>query len=189
METRTTEDQLRAEIDALKRELAGRKPAKRGPSAATLTVLGLLTLALIAGGFILGYLPRQRREEVLAAESTDNVSSLPQVNFTKVERSANQNNLALPGNIQAVTETPILARATGYIRKRYVDIGDRVKAAQVVAEIDAPELDQQILQANATIEQIRSQVQQADAALQQGKANENLAKVTAGRYENLFNRG
>ena len=95
----------------------------------------------------------------------------------------------LPGNIQAVTEAPILSRATGYIRKRYVDIGDRVKAGQVVAEVEAPELDQQILQANATIEQAKSSVQQAEAAIQQGRANENLARLTAGRMSNLLGRG
>jgi multidrug efflux pump subunit AcrA (membrane-fusion protein) len=88
-----------------------------------------------------------------------------------------------------VTEAPILARATGYIRKRNADIGDRVKAGQVVAEVEAPELDQQILQANATIDQVKSSVQQAEAAIQQGRANENLARLTAGRMANLLGRG
>ena len=69
------------------------------------------------------------------------------VNVAPVTRSAAQTSLVLPGNIQAVTEAPVLARASGYIRKRYVDIGDRVKAGQVLAEIEAPELDQQIKQA------------------------------------------
>ena len=97
------------------------------------------------------------------------------VNVSRVTRSATNSLLVLPGNIQAVTEAPILARATGYIRKRYVDIGDRVKSGQVVAEVEAPELDQQILQANAAIDQAKSGVQQAEAAIQQGRANENLA--------------
>jgi len=60
--------------------------------------------------------------------------------------------LVLPGNIQAVTEAPILARANGYIKRRYADIGDRVKEGQVLAEIDAPELNQQNLQAKATVD-------------------------------------
>ena len=101
-------------------------------------------------------------------------------------RSAGKSQLVLPGNIQAVTEAPVLARASGYIKKRYVDIGDRVKAGQVVAEVEAPELDQQILQANAAIEQAKSSVQQAEAAIQQGRANENLARLTAGRMANLL---
>ena len=78
------------------------------------------------------------------------------VNVAAVDAIRQQSQLVLPGNIQAVTEAPILARATGYIRKRYVDIGDRVKAGQVLAEIEAPELDQQILQANAAIEQAQA---------------------------------
>ena len=53
----------------------------------------------------------------------------------------------MPGNIQAVTEAPILARADGYIKRRLVDIGDRVQAGQILAEIEAPELDQQVRQA------------------------------------------
>src|SRR5205814_5345959 len=119
--------------------------------------------ALIAAGFFTGYLPRQRRERVLAAESQQASQSLPAVTVTRVTRSNKQSELVLPGNIQAVTEAPVLARASGYIKKRYVDIGDRVKAGQVLADIEAPELDQQILQARATLEQTNSAVQQAEA--------------------------
>jgi len=106
-----------------------------------------------------------------------------------VERSGQNSNLLLPGNIQAITEAPILARASGYIRKRYADIGDRVAAGQVLAEIEAPELDQQIKQAGAAIDQANSTVQQAQAALQQGQANANLARVNAQRYANLLAKG
>ena len=153
----------------------------RRPSTVSLVLIALLLAVLIVAGFFVGYLPRQRREEVLAAESKETGSTLPRGQRRRVTRSAANSKLVLPGNIQAVTEAPILARATGYIRKRYVDIGDRVKAGQVVAEIEAPELDQQILQANAAIDQAKSSVQQAEAAIQQGRANENLARLTAGR--------
>ena len=189
MNTNSTEDQLRAEIESLKRQLAGKTTARRGPSTTTLVVFAVFAIIVIVAGFFVGYLPRQRREQVLAAEAHETTVSLPLVNFTKAVRSSSKSQLVLPGNIQAVTESPIVARATGYLRKRYVDIGDRVKAGQVVAEIDAPELDQQILQANATIEQARSNVQQAEAALLQGKANETLARANATRYDNLFKRG
>src|ERR1019366_5378729 len=152
-------------------------------------LIALLLAVLIVVGFFVGYLPRQRREAVLAAESKATGRTLPVVNVSRVTRSAANSMLVLPGNIQAVTEAPILARATGYIRKRYVDIGDRVKAGQVVAEVEAPELDQEILQAHAAIDQARSSVQQAEAAIQQGRANENLAHLTAGRMSNLLGRG
>jgi RND family efflux transporter MFP subunit len=192
-DTHSTEDRLRSEIEDLKRQLESAKhpgaPADRRPSAGTLILIALLLTVLIVAGFFVGYLPRQKREDVLAAESKEAGSSLPLVNVAKVTRAAGRSNLVLPGNIQAVTEAPILARATGYIKKRYVDIGDRVKSGQVVADIEAPELDQQILQARAVIEQAKSSVQQADAAIQQARANENLAKVTAGRMSNLLGRG
>jgi RND family efflux transporter MFP subunit len=192
----TTEDRLKAEIENLKRQLEEQKNlhasgdrANRRPSAVSLVLIALLLAVLIVVGFFVGYLPRQRREAVLAAESKETGRTLPVVNVSRVTRSAGNSLLVLPGNIQAVTEAPVLARATGYIRKRYVDIGDRVKAGQVVAEVEAPELDQQILQATAAIEQARSSVQQAEAAIQQGRANENLARLTAGRMSNLLGRG
>jgi RND family efflux transporter MFP subunit len=97
--------------------------------------------------------------------------------------------LVLPGNIQPVTEAPVLARASGYVRKRYADIGDRVKEGQVLAEIEAPELDQQIRQAQASLQQAESSVQQAEAALEQGRSNEALARITAERWANLVKRG
>jgi RND family efflux transporter MFP subunit len=193
----TSEDRLRAEVEELKRQLEAEKKLKNGegvhqpktPSGRTLLVLALLLIALIVVGFFLGYLPRQRRERVLAAESTAEVQSLPVVNVQLVQRSSTKTSLVLPGNIQAVTEGPVLARASGYIKKRYVDIGDRVNAGQVLAEIEAPELGQQIKQAQAAIDQANSTVQQAEAAVQQGQSNANLARVTAERWANLAKQG
>jgi len=192
-EINTNEEQMRAEIEDLKRQLAkshaGRaSEARRGPSFGTLVVVVLLLLALLVAGYYLGYLPRQRRELVLANESKSGSEALPVVNVAKVTRSDAQDSLVLPGNIQAVTEAPLLARASGYILKRDVDIGDRVIEGQELALIEAPELDQQIAQAQAAVEQARSNVEQAQAALAQGQSNEALAKVTADRQQRLFDR-
>jgi multidrug efflux pump subunit AcrA (membrane-fusion protein) len=191
-EITTNEDRLRAEIDDLRRQLDEHKKKSSGeshPSSTTLLVLACVIIGLIVAGFFLGYVPRQRREMVLAAESEAGKQALPVVNVERVERSSASGNLVLPGNIQAITEAPVLARATGYLKKRNVDIGDRVTAGQVLAEIEAPELQQQIKQARAAIDQAGSTVQQAEAALQQGKANANLAQVNAGRYKTLFGQG
>jgi len=183
----TAEERLRAEIDDLKRQLAKQqKSGGSGPSGRTLLVLVLLVGGLAVAGYFLGYLPRMRREQVLAAESRAEIESLPVVNVERVKRSAIQSSLVLPGNIQAVAEAPVLARATGYVKKRYVDIGDRVKQGQVLADIEALELGQQIRQAKAAIDQANQTVQQAEAALVQGRANANLARVTRDRYEALF---
>jgi RND family efflux transporter MFP subunit len=91
--------------------------------------------------------------------------------------------------MQALTEAPILARTDGYLKRRLVDIGDRVRAGQVVAEIDAPELDQQIHQAEASVGQAEAATDQAQANLEQGKANRELARITAERTKMLTARG
>jgi RND family efflux transporter MFP subunit len=195
-ETVRTDDQLRSEIEDLKRQLeeqrklaAGGAHKPAGPSGLTLLAIALVLVALVVVGFFAGYLPRRRRELVLAAETKAGAESLPVVNVRKVKRSEGKNSLVLPGNIEAVTEAPVLARASGYIKRRYADIGDRVKEGQVLAEIEAPEVDQQIRQAKATVDQANSMVQQAEAALEQGRSNENLARVTAERWANLSKKG
>ncbi|MGB9333391.1 MAG: efflux RND transporter periplasmic adaptor subunit [Candidatus Acidiferrales bacterium] len=80
--------------------------------------------------------------------------------------------IVLPGNVQAYLETPIYARTNGYLRRWYVDIGGRVKAGQLLAEIDTPEIDQEL--------------RQAEAAQLQAQANLDLAKSTADRWQNLL---
>jgi len=97
--------------------------------------------------------------------------------------------VVLPGNIQAFTDSPIYARASGYLKGWQVDIGARVKAGQVLAEIDAPELDQQVRQAEAALAQSRAALEQARAMHEQGRTNEELAKVTAQRWSNLLGKG
>jgi RND family efflux transporter MFP subunit len=186
------EDQLRTENESLRRQLAEHKHAQLGekkPSAWTGVIVFLLLVTLAVAGYYWGYLPRQKREMVLAAESQNQADSLPVVTITPVTRSASTDSLVLPGNIQAVTEAPILARANGYIKKRIADIGDRVTAGQVLAEIEAPELDQQIRQAKAAVEQADAAEQQADASLQQARSNENLAHVTYDRFSKLADKG
>ena len=191
--TKTNEERLQAEIEDLKRQLAktrnAAQPAQpKGPSYRTLLVVLILLVGLVLAGYYLGYLPRQQRELALAAESKTDGQALPVVTLVPVRRSASTSNLVLPGNIQAVTESPVLARASGYIKSRSVDIGDRVTEGQVLAEIEAPELDQQIRQAQAAIDQARSTIEQTQAAMQQGQSNEALAKVTADREQRLFDR-
>jgi RND family efflux transporter MFP subunit len=159
------------------------------PSRATVSGLlfGLGVLLVVA--FFAGYVPLQRRESALRAEAEAQQKGLPRVVVMRVDRGTEQNVLKLPGTMQALTEAPILARADGYLKRRLADIGDRVAAGQVLAEIDAPELDQQIHQAEAAIEQAQAATEQAQAALAQGKANRELARLTADRLKRLVDKG
>ena len=94
------------------------------------------------------------------------------VSVVHPEPGAPSNELVLPGNTQAFTDTPIYARTSGYLKKWYFDIGARVKQGQLLAEIDTPEIDRQ--------------VQQGQADLQTAQANYNLAQTTAARWEFLL---
>lgn len=195
-----SEARLRAEIDELKRKVeeqerllqhraASSSATPRPPSPRTLWLLALVLVALIAVGFLKGYIPYRRNVATLAAEAGAGSREIPAVTVVSVQRSAPTDTLVLPGSVQAVTEAPVLARASGYIQRRYVDIGDRVKSGQLLAEIVAPELDQQVHQAQAAVEQAGSALEQANASLQQGRANEQLAQVTAGRWQKLVAKG
>ena len=152
-------------------------------------MLAVLIVVIVAAAFFTGYLPRLKRETELVAAAKTDTAAIPLVNVTEVERSSTKTELVLPGNIQAITEAPVLARASGYIKNRYVDIGDRVKAGQLLADIEAPELDQQVRQAKAGLEQANAGLEQAQANLTQGKTNEQLYKTTAERWQNLVRRG
>ena len=191
-----TEESLRAEVERLKRELEAQRGVghstlskPKRPSKAAIFVIFLVFVSVFGAAFFLGYIPRHRQDLQLVAEADAQQEALPQVSFAVAERGAASGTLVLPGNIQAVTEAPILARATGYLKVRYVDIGDRVKEGQLLAEIEAPDLDQQVRQAQAALDQAQADLERATAALEQGKANESLARVTAGRWDNLVKRG
>jgi RND family efflux transporter MFP subunit len=195
-EIQSHEERLRAEVEDLKRQLAeqkrlmehGHAPEARKPSGRALLVLVLLVGGLCAAGYYFGYLPRERRELGLANEARTAGNALPVVNVQTVTRAAAKSSLMLPGDIQAVTEAPVLARAWGYITNRYADIGDRVTAGQPLLEIEAPELDQQTRQAKAAVDQANAAVEQAQASLQQGQATENLLKINAERNQKLADK-
>ena len=159
------------------------------PSGVTVSaiLLGLVVLLILA--FVAGYVPLQRRDATVRAEADEREKSLPRVAVMRVSHGSGANELMLPGTMQAVTEAPILARADGYLKRRLVDIGDHVKAGQALAEIDAPELDQQTRQASAAVEQAQAALEQAQANLEQGKANRELARITADRWATLAARG
>src|SRR6202012_5197707 len=98
----------------------------------------------VVASFFPGYMPLKARNTLIRGEAADEAKALPRVHVITVGRASGQSEVDLPGNIQAITEAPILARADGYLEHRMVDIGDRVQAGQPLAEIAAPELDEQV---------------------------------------------
>src|SRR5689334_12309726 len=91
--------------------------------------------------------------------------------------------------LQAFSSATLYARATGYISKREVDIGTRVRAGDLLATIAAPDLDEQREQARAQLVQTQAALTQTRATLQQANANRDLANVTNQRYSQLATRG
>ena len=197
----TTEERLRRENEDLKRQLQEHKRLAQAsahapgagkvwrPSSITIWSITLGVALLIAAAFLGGYIPLKKRESVILNQAREQEQALPRVDVMQVGRSTGKSDLELPGNIQAVTEAPILARADGYVKTRMVDIGDRVRAGQPLTEIEAPELDQQLLQAQANLQQTTAALDQALANQRQGKANMELARVTADRWKNLAGKG
>jgi len=190
----STEERLLAEIEELKRKLHQQHregPHGKGgrPSAATLWILAVVAVLILVGAFFAGYLPQASRQTALAKDAKEDSAALPPVNVVAVEQASGKSQLVLPGNIQAVTEAPVLARASGYIKTRLADIGDRVKEGQLLAEIEAPELDQQVRQAKASVDQAGASLEEATANLQQGKTNTEMARLTYERWNALVQKG
>jgi RND family efflux transporter MFP subunit len=144
-------------------------------------VWALLALAALAGLFLVGYLPKVRRQAALALESKE-LNAAPRVRVTRPRRGEARTPLKLPGTVQAMKETAIYARTNGYLRRFNVDIGDKVKAGQVLADIDTPEVDQELLQARATLAQV-------EASLEQAKTDLEFARVSFERVQALAPAG
>jgi len=159
------------------------------PSSLTITALVIGLVLLLAGAFVAGYVPLQKRDATVRAEADERARAVPSMEVIRVGRAAGESDIQLPGTMQAITEAPILARADGYLKRRLVDIGDRVITGQVLAEIDAPELDQQIKQVEASVAQAEAASEQAEANLEQGKANRDLARLNAERWKSLADQG
>jgi RND family efflux transporter MFP subunit len=159
----------------------------------------LIGLAVLVGLIVIGVVPRLRQNAELVAASTAPDAGVVSVGVVPPKRADGPIDLVLPSNIQAIEETAIYARTSGYVRERYVDIGDRVAAGKVLAQIDTPELDQELSQARAALAQTRSglaqarasltqaqaNLNQARAGLDQSKANEGFAGITAQRFTRL----
>ncbi|HEX4228099.1 MAG TPA: efflux RND transporter periplasmic adaptor subunit [Bryobacteraceae bacterium] len=169
---------------------AAHTPAQRDRKPAARTrIFGLLLLFAIVAALLAGILPRLQHRAALTAETSGIDSERLPVHVIEAKAAAPRSDVTLPGNMQAIEEAPIYARVSGYITHRYADIGDKVKAGQVLADIDAPELDQELMQARATAAHSIAMLGQARASLVQAQAKMTLAKATLDRWVTLATRG
>src|SRR5437879_2618082 len=133
-----------------------------------LFLVGIVVVLVIVGIFTM----LQHREQYNALAKETEKLAVPSVAVIHPTVEPSQEDLVLPSTLQAYVESPIYARTTGYLKKWYHDIGTRVKQGELLADIDTPEVDQQLSQARAE--------------LNTAMANENLSKITAARYLELI---
>lgn len=133
-----------------------------------LLVIGLVLLLLVIGG-VISFFVRLHDSRVLADETER--EAIPTVAVVHPAAEKPDEELVLPGTLQAYEESPIYARTNGYLLRWYKDIGSRVTKGELLADIDTPEVDQELRQARATREQIAAQM--------------DLAKINADRYVGL----
>ncbi len=152
------------------------KPAAFGKTRAIAIIVAILMVVLAA--FVIGYLPKRQASEALTAGVRTDEHIPPRVEVVAPKPLVLDHALLLPGTIQPVEETVIYPRADGYCRRWLVDIGDKVHAGQLLAEIDTPEVAKQLAQG-------RAQLAQAKAAVAQAQANRELSKMNYERYQKL----
>ena len=162
---------------------------QKRPGRRPLLVFFAVLAALVGAGIVGGVLPRLSRQKGLLAASETLAQRRPVVIVSAAHFVSGQEDIDLPGDLQAIVESPIFARADGYMKTRLVDIGDRLKKGQPMAEIETPELDQQISQAHATLAQATSTIKELEADLALARANLGLAQVTRDRWQRLLAKG
>ena len=145
------------------------QPAPRSAGKSLFVAFFLIVIALVVTGAILLIL--RRGEYQTLAKNTETLA-VPTVAVIHPIPEPGDENLVLPGTMQAYVESPIYARTNGYLKKWYFDIGSRVNKGDLLADIDTPEIDQQLSQARADLNTF--------------KANENLSQITATRYTDLL---
>lgn len=165
----------------------------------------VVIIVLVIAGVLLavGFLPRMARHKELDKMHAETTGALPILRTIVAKPARETESITLPGNIGAIQYTTIYARVDGYLRDRMVDIGDHVKAGQLLARIDTPTIDQSLAQAQADLVRAKAGVDRAEADLKESiaklatanadvektKGNVDYATVTATRWQNLVVRG
>lgn len=146
------------------------QPSDRGPAPASRgkILIGAALLVLITAGAVT-FLNRKSEADALAKETE--AVAVPTVAVVQPASEPGNDELVLPGNLQAFEESPIFARTNGYLLRWYKDMGSKIQKGELLAAIDTPEVDQELSQARAGREQVKSALE--------------LAKISADRWANL----
>ncbi len=153
----------------------GGRPVQGLMSVRVLAVGGLAAVAFV-GALVAGTVPRLRQERAVNTAAETVAHSAPRVTVATARATAPDADRILPGNALPLLDAALFARTTGYVKARHVDIGDRVQQGQLLADIAAPDIDDQLAQAKADLAQSKDNLNLA-------QANAELAKTTLARDE------
>ncbi len=164
----------------------------------------LIVIVLVFAGLIaFGALPRIMQQEALVKHTKKAIADIVSVSVTEAQPGSAVEQFTLPGATEAIQDAPIYARVNGYLHKRYVNIGDQVHAGQILADIDVPEIDEQVAgaksnvaQAEAGLENAQEALNRADAAaitasanVRKGRTDLQFYTAEVGRYTQLATEG
>jgi len=171
-------------------------PSMQGPDAtggkatvrSQIVKISIVGSVIVVGALALGYIPRTMHAKEAEDAAQQRKSAVPDVAIYVVRPGNPRALLTLPGNIEPITEAIIYARSDGYVDKRMVDIGDHVRAGQLLAIISSPETDQELQAMKEALAQSRSDYENAKAGTNEAKANLFIARVTNQRWQDLVVR-
>jgi RND family efflux transporter MFP subunit len=157
-------------------------PADHPPTSRGLFTLAAASVLVVIGLGVAGVIPRALARAAIEERASVAAAVVPQVQVAKAHREAAGGPVILPGTVQPLQETAMYARANGYVRKWYVDIGTEVRKGQVLAELDLPDVDQQLRQA-------RANAKEAATTIKQAKSQLDFARTTTDRFSALASSG
>ncbi len=141
----------------------------------------MAVIAVVLGIFLFYSIQKRRHLAKVAAEAS--APKIPVVRVSKPFQASDTAMIVLPGNVQGIRETALNARVNGYIKNWYVDIGDRVTEGQLLAEIETPELDQQLAQAKANLELAKSSMDRVNSVKIEGAVSAQQKADREGAYQ------